>query len=682
MMRAAASAVSLCLIPFPLRWCIWRPAVAATANDVELHLAALGQLTALAAGCPSREPRASARVAAAYLRCTYTRAGYVRLQQGLQLKCIRLPQNAYSRFLRILCIIPADGMSVTSFARTPEVASLLPAEQPSPQQEQEVLQQEHQRVSLFLLQQLQLLQHVKKQRAQEEMYNSAARVHQAIVKLQQALPKVQAIEAKKTAAVAEEDFVAAATLQRQLHGIVSLLRRAVAAALLLQGDVDPLHFSDEELTEEDLKRCLSASELAAPAAATPVPTAATPAPEGAACIAANLLRSENFFKAFAIALRAAFADKTLKVLLVAAQILESLIDELTVPDAYFHSPLFMEVLDNVCLCVTSGFSERAQQLLLRLCVRRGLGEPICARGFAFLGASAAAEQQELAALSAEAVTTNTAAFKPDNSRRHGVALRNRLFTSRHLSTWGATVTAPAVLRSLRHWLMGNRSRLVWLGLLQHIVSTHGINHATSSRSSPTSGGSHLAESHLQTLKVLTSLGSPEVLAPRKLPVPHTRQQTHNSALPMCLFCLLRSSSLVGSGMDEHFSEACPCLALCSHCSTVLEASTMGRHLLEECAARSLYGQCPNCLRVKLLEELNTHAHCTPPPDTEHGYCMYCDACLGPQLEVWRHHLLHCCDKNPRNRKHQQQGEASAAVDAGNPEQTNEECAQLQHQKQG
>ncbi|XP_026191829.1 uncharacterized protein LOC34622483 [Cyclospora cayetanensis] len=386
--------------------------------------------------------------------------------------------------------------------------------------------------------------------------------------------------------------------------------------------------------------------------------------------------------AFAIALRAAFADKTLKVetfhaegltvLLVAAQILESLIDELTVPDAYFHSPLFMEVLDNVCLCVTSGFSERAQQLLLRLCVRRGLGEPICARGFAFLGASAAAEQQELAALSAEAVTTNTAAFKPDNSRRHGVALRNR-------------------------------SRLVWLGLLQHIVSTHGINHATSSRSSPTSGGSHLAESHLQTLKVLTSLGSPEVRTATAalascLPQPAQTASSYSNAskaLPMCLFCLLRSSSLVGSGMDEHFSEACPCLALCSHCSTVLERRSLGQDEVVACRGlglpwAALYARDGPvnfvaghtlCCSVAFLNFFAA-GMCSAPPDTEHGYCMYCDACLGPQLEVWRHHLLHCCDKNPRNRKHQQQGEASAAVDAGNPEQTNEECAQLQHQKQG
>lgn len=39
---------------------------------------------------------------------------------------------------------------------------------------------------------------------------------------------------------------------------------------------------------------------------------------------------------------------------------------------------------------------------------------------------------------------------------------------------------------------------------------------------------------------------------------------------VCMFCLRRSPSLVGSGLDRHFAEFCPCLAICSHCGTVLE----------------------------------------------------------------------------------------------------------------
>ena len=57
--------------------------------------------------------------------------------------------------------------------------------------------------------------------------------------------------------MARDDFAAAAAAQQQLQSIASLLRRSVAAALLLQGDKDPLNPSDEELSEAELLRCLN-----------------------------------------------------------------------------------------------------------------------------------------------------------------------------------------------------------------------------------------------------------------------------------------------------------------------------------------------------------------------------------------------------------------------------------------
>ena len=88
----------------------------------------------------------------------------------------------------------------------------------------------------------------------------------------------------------------------------------------------------------------------------------------------------------------------------------------------------MEVMDSLCLCVSGDFSERAQQLLLHLCMRRHLGAPICNRGLAFLAATVAAEQQENELLAAAAAGAGDAVpYKPAASRRHGVAMRNRCF---------------------------------------------------------------------------------------------------------------------------------------------------------------------------------------------------------------------------------------------------------------
>ena len=60
-----------------------------------------------------------------------------------------------------------------------------------------MLQQRRHRVSDFLLQQLQLLQQAKQQRAQEELYLCAERIRLVIQKIIQALPKVQTLETKK-----------------------------------------------------------------------------------------------------------------------------------------------------------------------------------------------------------------------------------------------------------------------------------------------------------------------------------------------------------------------------------------------------------------------------------------------------------------------------------------------------
>ncbi|KAL8429702.1 hypothetical protein ACSSS7_006420 [Eimeria intestinalis] len=139
----------------------------------------------------------------------------------------------------------------------------------------------------------------------------------------------------------------------------------------------------------------------------------------------------------------------------------------------------MEVLDGVCLCVCGAFSDKAQQLLLRLCMRRQLEAPICTRGFDYLAATVAAEQQELeqhAAAAAAAAAADASAYTQDTSRRHGVALRNR-------------------------------SRLVWLSLLQHIYTTYGVQ---------AEGGAAAAaacmQPYLQVLRSLGVLGSPEVKA--------------------------------------------------------------------------------------------------------------------------------------------------------------------------
>ena len=55
--------------------------------------------------------------------------------------------------------------------------------------------------------------------------------------------------------------------------------------------------------------------------------------------------------------------------------------------------------------------------------------------------------------------------------------------------------------------MDARSRLIWLGLLQHIVCTY-----TNSSSNNNSNSSvfQLTGAQLQTLKALTSMGTPEV----------------------------------------------------------------------------------------------------------------------------------------------------------------------------
>ena len=70
-------------------------------------------------GCPlPAAPRASAAVAGAYLRCTYTRAGFVRVRQQAELKCIRLPRHQHSLFLRLVCITTTEGPpSPSAFAK-------------------------------------------------------------------------------------------------------------------------------------------------------------------------------------------------------------------------------------------------------------------------------------------------------------------------------------------------------------------------------------------------------------------------------------------------------------------------------------------------------------------------------------------------------------------------------------
>ncbi|CDJ57154.1 hypothetical protein, conserved [Eimeria maxima] len=506
--------------------------------------------------------------------------GPSKVEVPMELKCIRLPQHMHSNFIKIVCVAaptnevppyavaktlvrslrvggsPAPGVGCLSYKLQIvldcwEFMLLMQQQRHSQHQQQQQQQQQAsgggalapggcRRISAFLLQQLLLLQQAKQQRAQAEMFNSAARIHQALIKVLQALPKVQALEAKKEAAVSRDDFAAAAAAQQQLQSIASLLRRSVAAALVVQSDTDPLNPSDDELSEGELLRCLNQrlpsfetedrkEELREYPEDAPVPRRAAAIARGAAaagaagdsgalapllafwdpetveCICSkspdkraegfaallqrlqheeqlrqqqqpNLLPSEQFFGALALGMQRAFEDKTLKVLLIATEMLTSLTDQLAVPTAYFHSPSFMAVLDGVCLGVSGDFSQRMQQMLLRLCLRRNLG--------------------------------------------------------------------------------GSVSRLIWLGLLQHIVCTY-----TNSSSNNNSNSSvfQLTGAQLQTLKALTSMGTPESL--RRYPA---------DAMAVCMFCLRRSPSLVGSGLDRHFAEFCPCLAICSHCGTVLE----------------------------------------------------------------------------------------------------------------
>ncbi|KAL8272585.1 hypothetical protein Esti_003474 [Eimeria stiedai] len=537
-------------------------------------------------------------------------------------------------------------------------------------------------VSGFLQQLLQLLHYAKKRRAAEELYLSAERIRLATLKVTQAIPKVQALEAKKKVAVAKDDFAAAAVLQQQLHAIASLVRRTVAAGLLLQDDMNPLSPSDEELTEEQLLRCLNATlpsfemdeRPGGPSCVSrvspPAEAAAAADLKGDTCISgvyapllplnspskraegltamrqrlqheaelqghhkANFLASEDFLGSFVVALRFAFADKTLKVLLVAFQILTALTDQQGVPQAFFTSAAFMEVLDSLCLCVSGAFSERAQQLLLRLCMRRPLGGPICTRGFAYLATTVAAEQQELEqhAAAAGAAAADASAYTQDTCRRHGVALRNR-------------------------------RRLVWLSLLQHIYSTYGVQG---------DGGPAAAsmQPHIQVLKSLSVLGSPEVKAAsaalaacmaapsnkqQVLPPPHQSVSCNKHALPVCIFCLHRSASLKGSGLDKHFAEACPCLTRCTNCGVVLEMSGLDRHLLSECGTTASYSRCPRFNKVDFSAEVAKHTDCSPPPTAERGYCHYCGEAVGPSQDDWRQHLTQTCCTNPLMQQQQQQ----------------------------
>ena len=89
----------------------------------------------------------------------------------------------------------------------------------------------------------------------------------------------------------------------------------------------------------------------------------------------------------------------------------------------------MEVLDSVCRGVSGDFQQKVQQLLLRLCLKRSLGCIVCSKGLSYLAATVAAEQQELEAAAAlaaaEAANGEAASYKPDTSRRHGAATRNR-----------------------------------------------------------------------------------------------------------------------------------------------------------------------------------------------------------------------------------------------------------------